>query len=230
MTVTNDHFPPTPRTLVHEALDRGDHASLAAHLMAIYEQPLMVYFGATSYRGLGPPRDVVAGFFAARLAREDWLRDWRDSCAIRDIPLRRWLLNALNFYLKEEVRRLARDRRTEGTGDVPQLASEARAAEVQFEREAARSIVGEALRRAREACESAGQSTHFEIFMRHFIDEHPYDRLAHAFGLSESQCAGHARTASAKFRRALMETLLDEGADPSGLDDEIASLLGALRP
>lgn len=225
-----DHFPPTPRTLVHDALDRGDHAGLAAHLMTVYERPLMVYFSATSFRDLGRPREVIAGFFADRLSRTSWLEDWRAACALHEIPLRRWLLNALNFYLKEEARRLARNRRTQGTGDVPDIASDGSGAQAQFEREAARSIAAEALRRTRVACDAAGQARHYEVFVKHCVDGQTYETLGPLMGLSETQCAGHVRTVSVKFRHALVETLLDEGADPHDLDAEIVRLLGALRP
>lgn len=230
MTVqSTEHFPPTPRTLVHNALDCGDHAALASHLMAMYERPLMIYFSATTFRTLGSPREVVASFFADRFSRPEWLHDWREACQKSEIPLRRWLLNALNFFLQEEARRIARDRRTQGTGGVPEAASEASAAEASFEREAARSIVAEALRRTRAASDAAGQSTHYEVFVQHFIDGKPYEVLAPIFGLTESQCAGYVRTTSAKFRRSLAQTLLDEGASTADLDSEITVLLGALR-
>jgi len=230
VSVAQEHFPPTPRTLVHDALDGGNHAALAAHLMAIYERPLMVYFSATSFRALGDPRDIVAGFFAERLSRPSWLEDWRAASISREIPLRRWLLNALNFYLQEETRRLARDRRTQGTGEFPEIASAATSAEVEFERESARAITAEALRRTRSACENAGQAKHYEVFVKHCVEAQPYEVLAPLFGLSKSQCAGHVRTATSKFRRALLETLLDEGTAPHDLEAEIARLLGALRP
>lgn len=232
-----EHFPKTPRTLVHDALERREGHAVAAHLMRLYERPLCVYFNATSFRGLGDARDVIAGFFADRFSRPDWLQAWREACEKSEMPLRRWLLTSLNFYLHEQSRRNTRDRRTQGNGGstafVGERAAEPAAAspsaEQAFERESARSIVAAALQTTRVECEAAGQSTHFEVFVSHLVDGQPYDSIGAARGLSTSQCAGLVRTASAKFRAAIGETLLDEGADPTTLDDEIARLIGALR-
>ncbi|MCE2883485.1 MAG: ubiquitin-like domain-containing protein [Planctomycetaceae bacterium] len=224
-----DHFPPTPRTLVHEALDGGDPQAVAAHLIRLYERPLRIYFGATSFRNLGDPEDIVAGFLADRLSRSDWLQGWRDACRSREIPLRRWLLNALNFYLKEEARRAARDRRLpEPTTGA--TSSEEGGAERTFEREAARAVVAEALARTEAACREVGQSRHYEVFVRHTIDRQPYETIGPALGLSLSQCGGQVRTVTAKFRRAVAEVLAEEGIEDGELDREIVRLMEALRP
>lgn len=229
MTEVQDHFPPTPRTLVHEALDGGDPQAVAAHLIRLYERPLRIYFGATSFRNLGDPEDIVAGFLADRLSRSDWLQGWRDACRSREIPLRRWLLNALNFYLKEEARRAARDRRLpEPTTGA--TSSEEGGAERTFEREAARAVVAEALARTEAACREVGQSRHYEVFVRHTIDRQPYETIGPALGLSLSQCGGQVRTVTAKFRRAVAEVLAEEGIEDGELDREIVRLMEALRP
>jgi len=228
LTEVRDHFPITPRTLVHEALDGGDPQAVAAHLIRLYERPLRIYFGATSFRNLGDPEDIVAGFLADRLSRSDWLQGWRDACRSREIPLRRWLLNALNFYLQEEVRRAARDRRLpEPTTGATTFGESG--AERTFEREAAREVVAEALARTEAACRAAGQVVHYEVFVRHTIDGQPYDTLGPALALSLSRCAGCVRTVSAKFRRAVAEVLAEEGIEDGDLDREIGRLMEALR-
>ena len=229
MTGVQDHFPPTPRTLVHDALDRGDPQAVAAHLIRLYERPLRIYYGATSFRNLGEPREIVAGFLVDRLSREDWLLGWREACRSREIPLRRWLLNALNFYLQEEARRTARDRRLPEPA-VGATSVEESGAERAFEREAARAVVTEALSRTEAACREVGQSRHYEVFVRHTIDRQPYETIGPALGLSLSQCAGHVRTVTAKFRRAVAEVLAEEGVEDGELDREIVRLMEALRP
>ena len=229
MTAPRDHFPRTPRTVVFEALDDGRAHDLSGELMRLYAEPLGIYFSATTFRNLGTAPDIVAGFFSSRLSQPGWLDDWRARHEIDRIPLRRWLLNSLNFYLHEELRRQKRDRRAEQPdGGAPVLLPSDDSAERCFEREAARAIVGEALDRAREESLAAGQSVHLEIFMRHFIGQEPYETLAPAFGLSATQCAGCARTVAAKLRRALADILVREGADPTELDREIGRLLEAL--
>lgn len=237
MNAPRNHFPRTPRTVVFEALEQGQVHQLSGELMRLYALPLEIYFSATSFRNLGAPSDIVAGFFASRFSQPDWLPDWRVRHQTDQIPLRRWLLTSLNFYLHEELRRQRRDRR-EGAHNSEALSealSEARAsadyddsAERRFEREAARAVVGEALERTREASIAAGQSVHLEVFMRHFIGQEPYETLGPEFGLGVTQCAGYTRTVAAKFRRALAEILVREGADPNDLDGEIGRLMEAL--
>lgn len=229
MTAPRDHFPRTPRTVVLEALDQGRVQDLSGELMRLYAQPLEIYFSATTFRNLGTAPDIVAGFFSSRFSQPGWLADWRARHEIDRIPLRRWLLNSLNFYLHEELRRRKRDQRIEqGDGGVQPPLQRDDSAERRFEREAARAIVGEALERAREELVAADQSVHLEIFMRHFIGQEPYELLAPGFGLSVTQCAGCARTVAAKLRRALAEILVRDGADPNDLDREIGRLMEAL--
>ena len=85
-----------------------------------------------------------------------------------------------------------------------------------------------ALERTRLACEAAGQARHLEIFMRHFLGQVPYERLAQEHGFTTTQCAGMSRTVAAKLRRELASMLLAEGADPQRLDEDIGRLIEAL--
>lgn len=229
MSGVRDHFPRTPRTVMLEAIEDGRAHDLAAEIMRLYAKPLQIYFSATSFRNLGMPADIVAGFFCSRLSQPTWLADWKARYEIDQIPLRRWLLNSLNFYLHEEHRRRQRDQRDQEP--EPRAASAPKSdgsAERRFEREAARAIVREALERTRDSCIAAGQQAHLEVFMRHLIRQEPYETLAPALGLSATQCAGMTRTVASKFRRALAEILVREGADPSDLDREIERLMGDL--
>ena len=231
MSAARDHFPRTPRTVLFEAIEDGREHDLAGELMRIYALPLEIYFAATSFRSLGDARDIVAGFFSSRFSQPGWLAEWKTRHEIDRIPLRRWLLTSLNFYLHEEYRRRGRDRRAEQL--EPAIAAEpspAGSAERAFDRDSARAIVGEALERTREASHAAGQSAHFEIFMRHLVGHEPYETLAPALGLTPTQCAGMTRTVASKFRRALAEILVREGADPDDLDCEIARLMESLAP
>jgi len=231
MTVAREHFPPTPRTVVLDAIEQGRALEIARDLMELYAEPLQIYFASTSFRGLGEPKDIVAGFLSNRLSDPGWFADWKTRHEVDRIPLRRWLLNSLNFYLHEEYRRLARERRDgDPVGGRRIGASPAETAERAFDRQVARAIVGRALERTREVCAAAGQDRHIEVFMRHFIGRIPYDRLAAEFGLGESQCAGMSRTVAMKFRREIAAILVQEGADPCALDLEITNLIEACAP
>lgn len=230
MSAVRDHFPRTPRTVMLEAIADGRSHELAAELMRLYAHPLEIYFMATSFRSLGAPSDIVAGFFCSRLSQPNWLVDWKARHEIDRIPLRRWLLNSLNFYLHEEHRRQQRhELPLEAVGLLPVSGVARETPERQFEREASRSIVREALERTRDACIDCGQPVHLEVFMRHFIGQEPYETLAPALGMSATQCAGMSRTVASKFRRAIGGILVRDGADPADLDREIERLMEALR-
>ena len=231
MSARRDHFPRTPRTVMFEAIEDGRAHDLAGELMRLYALPLEIYFAATSFRNLGDARDMVTGFFSSRFSQPGWLAEWKARHEIDRIPLRRWLLTSLNFYLHEEYRRRGRDRRAEPLEPaIAAAASPAGSAERVFDRDAARAIVGEALERAREVSLAAGQAVHFEVFMRHLVGHEPYETIAPALGLSATQCGGMTRTVASKFRRALAEVLVREGADPEDLDREIARLMESLAP
>jgi DNA-directed RNA polymerase specialized sigma24 family protein len=212
-----------------EAIEDGRAHELAADVMRLYATPLEVYFAATSFRSMGSPSDIVAGFFCSRLSQPTWLADWKARHEIDQIPLRRWLLTSLNFYLQEEHRRRQRDGRPEALD--PQQPTNLRSedsAERRFEREAVRAIVREALECVQEACVAVDQAVHLEVFMRHFIRQEPYETVGPTLGLTATQCAGMARTVASKFRRSIGEILLREGADPAELDGEIGRLMEAL--
>jgi hypothetical protein len=229
VSAIRDHFPRTPRTVMLDAIGDGRAHELAAQIMRLYDRPLQIYFSATSFRSLGAPSDVVAGFFSSRLSQPNWLVDWKARYEIDRIPLRRWLLNSLNFYLHEEHRRQQRhELPLEAVSFLSAVGAARGTPERQFEREASRSIVREALECTRDACIACGQPVHLEVFMRHLISQEPYETLAPALGLSATQCAGMARTVASKFRRSISEILLREGADPAELDGEIGRLMEAL--
>lgn len=228
MSAVRDHFPRTPRTVMLEAIGDGRAHELAAEIMRLYATPLEIYFSATSFRSLGAPGDIVAGFFCSRLSQPTWLSDWKARHEIDRIPLRRWLLNSLNFYLHEEHRRRQRDQLTPEAAGSPPGSAARDTPERRFERDVSRAIVREALERTRDECAASGQSVHLEVFMRHFIGEEPYETLAPALGLGTTQCAGMARTVASKYRRALAAILVREGADPADLDREIERLMGDL--
>lgn len=221
-----DLFPSTERTWIADRLERGSAREVHAHLMSAYSGPLSGYVSATSFRDLGSPADLVAGFFASRLSQDGWLRAWQES----GLRLRRWLMNGLLLYCHEQVAARARDNRIvlrpsaelDAGGDLDDAVRV-------FERVWARGVIEQATARARELCDTAGQDRHWELFMRHHVGQQPYSALAPEFGVSEQQAAGMVRTASIKLRRALLEILVRDGAPDAALDDEIAELLRAMN-
>lgn len=213
-------FPETMNTWIGRRLDEGDdgRAALNAHVMETYAFPLRVYFLGTNARWLGEPDDMVAGFFADRLDRADFLPRWRES----GLPLRRWLMNAFCFYLNESRRRHQRDQ--PGPESAEEIAYEGDA-DAAVDRATIVSFVSRAINRSRETCQQDGLDVHLDIFLRHHIDGHDYRSLAAEFGVTADRAAVMARTASRHFKRAMREVVASDGVGDADVDDEIRSLL-----
>jgi DNA-directed RNA polymerase specialized sigma24 family protein len=218
-------FPATPRTVIADVEREGSGGHLARRIMELYREPLERYYERTSFRRSGPATDVVAGFFASRLSREGWLGQWANRHRLDGIPLRRWLMNGLNFYLQEEHRRSARD--AHGGHEVLGLVASP-AAELDFEREFARSLVRKAYDMTSGLCAEAGQDVHFEVFRRHVVEGRPYRDIGRELGLDEPRCGGMTRTVAAKFRRCLSDLLREDGCEPGAVDGEVARMMGLL--
>ncbi|MCE2885513.1 MAG: hypothetical protein LW806_11525 [Planctomycetaceae bacterium] len=113
-TANFDHFPSTEWTWLATRIGEAAHdasaaAELRARVMERYAEPLRIYAKGSSLGWLDDPEALVNGFFASRLARDEYLVKWFESA----MPLRRFLANGMLLYLREErrarLRRAARD-------------------------------------------------------------------------------------------------------------------------
>lgn len=224
-----DSFPATQRGWLVAQLAQGipGLARINAYVMETYTEPLGNYVAGSSFRGMGQPKDLVSGFFASRLAQDGYFERWIES----GLPLRRWLINGFLFYLQEETRRRKTERveALPATPNAEPAADEANAAE-QFDRLWAESMVRSAATAARDRCTTEGFSTHWDMFERHFVGGLSYSGLSEEFNVTGGQAASMVRTASIRFRQAMVDLLLRDGATEEELDDEIARLMRALRP
>jgi len=216
-----DVFPSTMRTWIDRALDRDDEGRLEVnrHIMKTYAWPLKVYYLGTNSRWLGEPDDIVHGFFAARLQREDFLPAWRES----GMRLRRWLMNGFCYYLME-IRR----ERKKGQTPIEQAEEPMTFAGdpmLEVDRAAVVAFVRQALELAAEQCEQEGLADHWEIFLRHHNEDAPFKTLAADFGVDAARAAVMARTAGRKFKAALRDVLARDGVKPQDIDSEIQALL-----
>jgi hypothetical protein len=215
----SDLFDPTPRSHMLELMSAERPGDLNRFLMEAYARPLAAYLSATSFRQLGPCDDLVAGFFASRLDRREWIEAWVQS----GLRLRRWLVNGLLLYAKEELRRRGRDQVVEG--DVEPLSP---SVERLFDRTYAREVVRLACEQAAASCGADGLSLHWSLFLRHHADGRTYAALAAEEELSEGRVVGFIRTATGRFREAVARLLVRDGANREELDREIAALLEGL--
>ncbi len=216
---TPDIFDPTPRSEMLAMLNGDRPEELGRFLMETYARPLSLYLSATSYRQLGDCDDLVAGFFASRLSRREWIERWAES----GMRLRRWLVNGMLLFMKEELRRRGRERVAEA-GDEPASSSMERL----FDRAYAREVVRLACEQAAAACEAEGLSLHWSLFLRHHVEGRSYAALAADEGTSEGRVTGLVRTAAGRFRAAVARLLVRDGASREELDLEISQLLEGL--
>lgn len=210
-------FPQTLRTWISDELGKGERgrATVNNHVMSVYLWPLQVYFLGTSYRSIGEPSDIVQGFFADRLARPQFFDQWQES----GLALRRWLMNAFCFYLKEITpggRKLTDVDRHDVADD---------AAEGRFLGAFVGEIVRTALREAHDACERQGLQDHWAIFIAHHYQDRSYEDVEKEFGVTAARAAVMARTAARKFRDAVREVLIRDGVGEEAVDEEIRELL-----
>lgn len=217
-------FPQTARTWIEDHLALGDvgQAEVNHHLLSVYAEPLHAYLACTPYRALGEADDLVEGFFADRLARPNFLSDWRRS----EKRLRHWLMNAFVFYLKETARGEGRqDRFGKINEDLP---DDGLAPGEALDRAFATALVRRAMERAREDCTSRGFAVHFEIFHEHHWNDVPFAELGTRMDITPERARVMCRTAREAFRRALRGMLVRDGGQMGDVDREIDSLLEVL--
>ena len=218
-----DVFPSTLLTWISHRQDEGatGRREINRHVMAVYGEPLLIYLRGHTLRWLGEPEELIDGFFANRLDREDFFAKWQAS----GLRLRRWLMNALNLYLME----VRRSRQQTARGRSAELDDEqwtgGDSPEKIVDRAFAQSIVRQALQQAQQRCKAKRLEEHWGVFMRHYYEGQKYDAFAGEYGVEPARAAIMARTATRVFRAALRNLLARDGTAPERIDEEIQALL-----
>ncbi len=217
-------FPATRRDWLATQVAAGDEGRKEANgfVMQLYGPALAAYLRGSRWRSFGNADDLVAGYFASRLDRDDFFAKWLAS----GLPFRRWLANGFLFYLREEARRRRHDAAGEDLGEDAADSGEPAAVE-RFEQAWAREVVRRACERAHEVCKAAGRESHWTLFVRHHVDGVPYAALAGELGIDPVRAPGMSRTTAAVLRRAFLEILVRDGVPQGELDDETDRLLAA---
>jgi hypothetical protein len=196
-------------------------AEVRAHVMDVYYTPLQKYFNATTYRGLGDPEELVAGFFASRLPNHDFFVRWIESRK----PLRKWLVNGFLFYLRETVRDRSRFKRVMGDSCLTEEPSR----EDVFEVEWAKMIVRLAVDRARQDCGQRDLLVNWRLFEEHHLKGRAFTALATELGISPRRAAEQSRTAARYMRRAMLEVLERDGVSDGEVESEISRIRMLVR-
>jgi hypothetical protein len=221
--MSTDVFPSTLNTWIDDERRRGLSGQLAVnhYVMSAYAWPLRVYYLGTNMRWLGEPDEIIDGFFASRLAHDDFYEKWRGSGK----RLRHWLINALHFYLREQLQKSRRDRTVAAPG--------AEAGDVTFsgdpdretDRIAAQAFVREAMNLAAQTCRDKNLGDHWSLFLRHHVDGRDFNELAREFSVDAARAAVMSRTAQRHFHLALREIIARDGVPDDQIDAEIQLLL-----
>jgi DNA-directed RNA polymerase specialized sigma24 family protein len=231
---SDDLFPTTRATWLLERI--GDAAptrfeTAAAlreareHVMRRYYEPLSAYLSATSYRDVDAPAALVAGFFVDRLGDDAYLVAWKSS----GLPLRKWLVNGLLFWMRTEVRRRRRALERESSwsmseGIVQPAADEGAGPDAIFEREWARSIVSDACEVVQERLVAEGASDRWQIFRRHVLDGLSYDDVAREMACDAREVRNACRVVRARLEAAIIELLRAESVRESEIESEVARI------
>jgi DNA-directed RNA polymerase specialized sigma24 family protein len=218
--MAQDVFPATLNTWISGQLEqgRGGLLNINHHLMNTYAMPLRVYYLGTNSCWLGEADDVVAGFFASRLGKPDFLVKWQAS----GIRLRRWLMNSFCFYLKELRRQRKREQTAEAVDEQVTFDGDPDAA---VDRASAISFVQQALLQAEQACREEKLDHHWQVFLRHHLSGASFQEIAVEFKVDAARATVMSRTATRKFRKALREVVANDGVAPEQIDHEIQALL-----
>lgn len=217
-----DHFPDTHVTFISARLGKGSQAEaeLRNHVMVRYAEPLKAYFLGSTYRGLWEADEIVNGFFLDRLQRKEFLVSWRSS----GLRLRRWLMNAMCFYLKE-VSRSERKRAATGDPDVgDELGTDASHVRT-MDRAFRQTIVRTALDAAQASCEADGFALHFQCFLAYHVQNRTCESIGLEIGEPADRVWVMVRTGQRRFVKALRQAIMDDGTPPDEIDAEIRDLL-----
>ena len=221
-------FPTTQQTWLRECLAESTASEARSrglrdareHVMRRYYEPLAAYLGATSYRDIDAPSALVAAFFVDRFGDDTYLQTWKAS----GLPLRRWLVNGLLFWLRTEVRRRRREERRLGGAHELSLVEHHAGPDAVFEREWARSIVGDACEVVAQVLQREGGSQRWVLFCRHVLDGLSYGEVATAHGCDERDVRNACRLVRSRLEEALLELLRDEGVSEARLESEVAQI------
>lgn len=219
-----DLFPATACSWIDAQLSAGSRgrAALNQFLMRVYAEPLRAYVLGSSFRTLGEADDIINGFFASRLGRDDFVPAWRAS----GLRLRRWLMNAMCFYCRELAHQSGRRAAGGETTDRPDpIAPDA---ERDLERSFARSAVRAAMDMAQAELSARGLGQHFELFRRYALDGDSCQKLAESLSIDPARAWVMIRTAQRAFSRAVSEVVAQDGAAPADVPAEITRLMHSL--
>jgi DNA-directed RNA polymerase specialized sigma24 family protein len=216
-------FPDTDRTWIRTSLAAGsrERAVVQEHLMQVYGAPLQQLCRTILRMSAEDAVDVVHGFFASRLARDDYLAGWERSGE----RLRLWLWRGLRFHAKEYARYL---RRLPATADLPDGPDDAATDPGrEMDRAFAAAIVRAATEIAGQRCAEDGFPDHWRVWHARYAEGRTLREIADELRVTPNRAVVMLRAPTRRFRAALTEILVRDGVPREDLPRAIEELLDA---
>ena len=232
-------FPPTHWTSIYLASDPAGNAGREAldRLLARYRQPLLMHLASRFNVPPHEAEDWFQAFAEKRILEKNLLKSARKDLG----KFRTFLLNALDYFVTDELRRGYREKRRPPGGFVPadSLATTdepaSRPAADPGDVAWARSVLDRAVARLREFYLAKGRDDLWGAFdlgmLRPILEGHPPPTmavLAHQFGFdSEAQASNALTTVKREFRKKLRE-IIEEYEPGTTAEEEIRELMAIL--
>lgn len=230
MAESTHDFPSTQYMWIRDHLDGGEEAQgrLVQWAMNVYAKPLQRYASATglAHSSQLESDELVNGFLASVLSRQDYLKDWIGS----GLRLRQWFRNGLHFHAKTMRRDVGRikglDEKEAEALAVPDDADRL------LDHAWATAIVEQVCDEVRRDLREAGKASHWDIFWQHHIEGVPYAQLVayHAGAMTEAQAASRAFEVASRLRERLSRLIMQDGAPSSEVSAELRGLMESIRP
>lgn len=219
-----DRFQTTRWSVVVKAGGCGDGARDAlSALCRTYRPPVLAYVRARVGRR-HDAEDLTQAFFTHLLEQRFAARADPERGRFRS-----FLLTALNHFLSHERERAATQRRGgnvqwQSPDTIESIADEGATPEEAFEREWARTVLHEGMRRLAEETRQAGRGDLFAQ-LRPFLAEVPdrgeYDAIAATLDLRPNTVAVAVHRLRARLRELVREVVADTAGDTSEVEAEL---------
>jgi DNA-directed RNA polymerase specialized sigma24 family protein len=233
----NRVLPKTSWTLISAARDEGEISSKALNEFSRrYYQPIRFYISALCSDS-EETADLTQGFFTDIVVSGRLLQG-----ADQSLSFRPYLKQSLrNYVISEQRKRAAKKRIPDWALDHPDdeprgwdrfdLRTKAEA-EIRFHTSWVRELLKEGMERFEKLCRSKGQSQHFELFTRHYLNPSAatasWKELGDEFGLDQKVARSRAQTAARHFGDVILSLLEQELGSPEEARKELQTMIDLL--
>ena len=227
-------FPETHWSQLLE-LQNPDHPRHAEHLSRLlrqYWKPAYLYLRAIRSMSAEDAEDLTQQFFAMLLSRRAFDKLSPDRGSFRGFlktALRRFAVSADRKEAAREPRDGAKLFRFEEAEALWKAQDAGVAPESAFDREWARGVVTEMMRRLREEFRAQGKDVYYEIFQAYCGDASAapvtYEELAKAHRLSADDVRNYLRVTRERGREILKDMLRDYLFPGESVEDELRFIL-----